>query len=75
MLKDSVKLSHQYLDIFNKAKEIGNSLSSLTAYSLIMELRSDCIGQKWEGHVKTLLYVIYCTFYNKILSDKKKVLF
>ena len=37
-----------------------------------MELRSDCIGQKWEGHVKTLLYLIYCTFYNKILSDKKK---
>ena len=37
-----------------------------------MELRSDCIGQKWEGHVKTLLYLIYCTFYNKILSYKKK---
>ena len=36
-----------------------------------MELRSDCIGQKWEGHVKTLLYLIYCTFYNKILSYKK----
>ena len=37
-----------------------------------MELRIDCIGQKWEGHVKTLLYLIYCTFYNKILSYKNK---
>ena len=36
-----------------------------------MELQSDCIGQKWEGHVKTLLYLIYCTFYNKILNYKK----
>ena len=30
-----------------------------------MELWSDCIGQKWEGHVETLLYVTYCTFHNK----------
>ena len=36
-----------------------------------MELWSDRIGQKWEGHVKTLLYVIYCTFHNKISSYKK----
>ena len=42
----------------------------LTCYSLIIELWSDCIGQKWEGHVETLLYVTYCTSHYKILSYK-----